>query len=201
MKIIVIGATGTIGRAVSNLAKEKGHEVIESSRNVEPKVNIDTPESIDAYYEKVGMVDAVVCAAGIANFGSLQEMTDQKFQRGIQSKLMGQVNLVRKGISNLNEGGAFVLTSGMLAAKPWPKTSAVAMVNAGLEGFTRAAALDLSEDKRICIVSPPLISETAKKMGRDPAPWPEAAKVAGTYLKAITGEANGEVLYVEGYEF
>lgn len=201
MKIVVIGATGTIGKAVSNLAKEKGHEVIDSSRKVEPKVNIDKPESIDAFYEKIGEVDAVVCAAGIANFGSLLEMTDQKFQRGIQSKLMGQVNLVRKGISNLSQNGVFVLTSGMLAAKPWPKTSAVAMVNAGLEGFTRAAALDLPDDKRICIVSPPLISETAKKMGRDSAAWPEASKVAGTYLKALTGDANGEVLYVEGYEF
>lgn len=201
MKVAVVGATGTIGEAVSNLLVEQGHEVIKSSRNVEPKINIDKPESIDDFYNKVVKLDAVICAAGIANFGALQELSDQQIQRGIQSKLMGQVNLVRKGINNLNDGGVFILTSGMLASKPWPNTSAVAMVNAGLEGFTRAAALDLPDDKRICVVSPPLISETAKKMGRDTDPWPEADKVAKAYLEALTGDQNGVVVYVSGYEF
>lgn len=200
MKIAVIGATGTIGGAVSNLLKEEGHEVIASSRNIEPRVNIDNPGSIDAFYNKTGSIDAVICAAGIANFGALQDLTDQQIQRGIQSKLMGQVNLVRKGLDYLNKGGTFVLTSGMLSTQPWPNTSAVAMVNAGLEGFTRAAALDLDDNKRICIVSPPLIRETAARMGRDTEPWPEASKVAEAYLKAVTGDINGEVVYVEGYE-
>lgn len=200
MKIAVVGATGTIGKAVSNLLEDQGHEVIKSSRNSEPKVNIDKPESIDDFYAKVGKLDSVICAAGIANFGALQKLTDQQIQRGIQSKLMGQVNLVRKGIDKLNKGGVFILTSGMLASKPWPNTSAVAMVNAALEGFTRAAALDLPDNKRICIVSPPLIRETAKKMGRDPEPWPDASNVARAYYKALTGDVNGEVIYVAGYE-
>ncbi|NGP76435.1 short chain dehydrogenase [Balneolaceae bacterium YR4-1] len=201
MKVAVIGATGTIGQAVSTLLENEGHEVIKSSRNNEPKINIDRPGSIDEFYDQIDNVDAVICAAGIANFGALQELTDQQIQRGIQSKLMGQVNLVRKGIEHLNEGGVFILTSGMLASKPWPKTSAVAMVNAGLEGFTRAAALDLPDNKRICIVSPPLISETAKKMGRDSDPWPDADKVAQTYLSTLNSDANGEVIYVPGYEY
>lgn len=200
MKIVVIGATGTIGKAVSDLLKEKGHEVVGASRHTNPPVNIDKPESIDAFYKKTGKVDAVICAAGNAGFGAIQSLTDKEIALGIQSKLMGQVNLVRKGLIHLNKGGVFVLTSGMLASEPWPKTSAVAMVNAGLEGFTRAAALDLDNDKRICIVSPPLIRETAAKMGRDTDPWPEAATVARAYLKAVTGNANGEVVYVEGYE-
>lgn len=201
MKVAVIGATGTIGQAVSTLLENEGHEVIKSSRNNEPKINIDRPGSIDEFYDQIDKVDAVICAAGIANFGALKELTDEQIQRGIQSKLMGQVNLVRKGIEHLNEGGVFILTSGMLASKPWPKTSAVAMVNAGLEGFTRAAALDLPDNKRICIVSPPLISETAKKMGRDSDPWPDADKVAQTYLSTLNSDANGEVIYVPGYEY
>lgn len=201
MKIAVIGATGTIGTAVSFLLEDEGHEVIKSSRNSNPKINIDRSDSIEDFYNRVGNIDAVICAAGIANFGALQELTDQQIQRGIHSKLMGQVNLVRKGIDNLNDRGVFILTSGMLASKPWPKTSAVAMVNAGLEGFTRAAALDLPDEKRICTVSPPLISETAKKMGKDPEPWPDAADVANAYLETLNNEANGEVVYVTGYEF
>lgn len=200
MKIVVVGATGTIGKAVSDLLKKEGHDVIDASRHSDPSINIDRPESIDAFYEKTGRLDAVICAAGNAAFGSIQDLNDKQIYMGIQSKLMGQVNLVRKGLDYLNNGGLFVLTSGMLSAKPWPNTSAVAMVNAGLEGFTRAAALDLPDDKRICIVSPPLIRETAEKMGRNTDPWPDAGTVAEAYLKAVTGDANGEVVYVEGYE-
>ncbi len=200
MKIIVIGASGTIGNAVYNLLQEQKHDVIASSRNTEPRVNIDKPESINEFYQNIEPVDAIICAAGNAGFGSIQNLTDQQIEMGIKSKLMGQVNLVRKGLNKLNKGGAFVLTSGMLATKPWPKTSAVAMVNAALEGFCRAAALDLNNQKRICVVSPPLIRETASKMGRDPEPWPEASEVATAYLDAVNGDSNGEVIYVKGYE-
>lgn len=105
MKIVVIGATGTIGKAVSDLLKEKGHEVVGASRHTNPPVNIDKPESIDAFYKKTGKVDAVICAAGNAGFGAIQSLTDKEIALGIQSKLMGQVNLVRKGLIHLNKGG------------------------------------------------------------------------------------------------
>lgn len=200
MKIVVVGATGTIGKAIHDLLVEKGHDVIPSSRNIEPKVNIDKPDSIDSFYEKIEPVDAIICAAGNAGFGAIQEISDRQLELGIRSKLLGQVNLVRKGLDKLKKGGTFILTSGMLATNPWPNTSAVAMVNAALEGFTRAAALDLAEDYNICIVSPPLIRETAEKMGRDKEPWPTAERVAEAYLKALDGDYNGSVLYVEGYE-
>jgi NAD(P)-dependent dehydrogenase (short-subunit alcohol dehydrogenase family) len=74
------------------------------------------------------------------------------------------------------------------------------MVNAAIEGFVRSAALDMKRNQRICAVSPPLISETALKMGRESAPWPDAAKVAEAYHKAVTGKANGKIFTVEGYE-
>jgi NAD(P)-dependent dehydrogenase (short-subunit alcohol dehydrogenase family) len=200
MKIAVIGATGTIGSAVSDLLKKEGHEVVEASRKSLPAVNIDLPEMIESFYAKAGELDGVISAAGSASFGPLDELSDEQFHLGLRSKLMGQVNLVRKGMGALNEGGVFVLTSGMLATDPWPKTSAVSMVNAAIEGFVRSAALDMKRNQRICAVSPPLISETALKMGRESDPWPDAAKVAEAYHKAVTGKANGKIFTVEGYE-
>lgn len=52
---------------------------------------------------------------------------------------------MRKGLSNLWAGGVIIITGGMLAYSPSPQTSLVAKVNAGLEGFAKAAALDLIE--------------------------------------------------------
>ncbi|MDX1639435.1 MAG: short chain dehydrogenase [Balneolaceae bacterium] len=200
MRIAVIGARGTIGKAVTNLLSGKGHEIIGASRSTQPGINIDDPVSISTFYNTVEELDGVICAAGNASFGGIRDLSDRQFQVGIKSKLMGQVNLVRYGISHLNDGGFFVLTSGMLSTRPWPNTSAVAMVNAGLEGFTRAVALDMPDEKRICIVSPPLIKETAEKMRKDSKPWPSADEVAQAYLEAVSGDTNGEVLYVDGYD-
>ncbi|MFC1515491.1 hypothetical protein ACFL7E_01885 [Thermodesulfobacteriota bacterium] len=52
MKIIVIGATGTIGRAVVNLF-EKKHAVIKTSRNGDVRVDLSNPDSIKEMYAKI----------------------------------------------------------------------------------------------------------------------------------------------------
>lgn len=202
MKVAVIGATGTIGTSVSNLLREEGHQVIKASRNTNPPINIDRPDSIEQFYRQINTVDGVICAAGNASFGSLQDLRDKQFEIGLNSKLMGQVNVVRRGLDLLDSSTTYILTSGMLSHSPWPGTSAVSMVNAGLESFVRAAALDLEDqDDRVCVVCPPLIKETAERMEQqDPDPWPKASVVAHAYLKALEGDASGETIYVEGYE-
>jgi NAD(P)-dependent dehydrogenase (short-subunit alcohol dehydrogenase family) len=200
MNIIVIGATGTIGSAVAENLSGSGHKVTPVSRNTTPAIDIDNPASIDAFYAAVGTVDAVVCAGGNASFGTVGDLTDEQIRLGLDSKLLGQVNLVRKGGAYLKPNGVFVLTGGMLAYSPWPGTSAVALVNAGLEGFARAAALDLTDGRRIVVVHPPLVGETAAAMGMDTDPWPSAATVADTYLRAVESDVTGVPLYVEGYE-
>lgn len=200
MKAIVIGATGTIGKAVTSLFREKGHEVVAASRSSEYPVDIDQPASIDQFYSKLDAVDAIICAAGNASFGALKNLTDEQIALGLHSKLLGQINVARKGIAKLKPNGVIVLTGGMLAYTPWPETTNIAAVNAGVEGFTKAAALELEEGKRILIVHPPFVRETAQAMGMEASPWPGAATVAATYLKAVEGNANGEVVFVEGYQ-
>jgi hypothetical protein len=92
-----------------------------------------------------------------------------------------------------------MLTGGMLAYTPWPKTSAIAMVNAGLEGFVRAAALDLHERRRILVVHRPAVREWAIRMGMDGSPWPTAETVAESYLMALESKMTGQPVFVEGY--
>jgi NAD(P)-dependent dehydrogenase (short-subunit alcohol dehydrogenase family) len=68
------------------------------------------------------------------------------------------------------------------------------MVNAGLEGFVRAAALDLPLGLRINAVAPGWVRETLVAMKMDPIPGVPAALVAQTYLKAIEGSMTGQIL-------
>ena len=72
--------------------------------------------------------------------------------------------------------------------------SASAMVNTGLEGFVRHAALDLQDGRRIVIVHPPPVREAVIQMGMDGARFPNAATVAETYLSALEGNITGQAV-------
>jgi|SRR5579872_871810 len=194
MKILVIGATGTIGSAIVQ-ALEARHEVLRASHSRSAlKVDLADPQSIKSLYAKVGKVDAVVSAAGQAVFRPLLALSDADFAVGLNNKLMGQVNLVHFGVEALADGGSFTLTSGILSRKPMPGGAAISMVNAGLEGFARAAALDLPRNLRINVVSPGWVRETLIAMKMDPSPGVPAAQVAPIYVRAVEGSMTGQVL-------
>jgi len=194
MKIIVIGATGTIGAEVAKALSARMHEVIGSSRNGEVKVCLEDAVSIKAMFEMIRGVDAVTCCAGNAAFRPFAELTDADYDLGLRSKLMGQVSLARIAKDYLNDGGSITLTSGVLAMHPMPGSASVSMVNAGLEGFVRAAALEMPRKLRINAVSPPWVKETLVKFGMDPGSGLAAADVAKAYVAAIEGLHQGKVL-------
>jgi NAD(P)-dependent dehydrogenase (short-subunit alcohol dehydrogenase family) len=194
MRIIVIGATGTIGKAVVE-ALEGRHEVVRvAHRHGERRVDIGVKASIESLFQEIGPFDALVSAAGLAAFGPLESLTDGDFQLGLSSKLMGQVNLVRMGLKQIRDGGSFTLTSGVLAHEPTPGGSAISLVNAGVEAFVKAAALEMPRGVRVNVVSPPWVSETLAAMGRDTAGGLPAATVARAYVESVEGNGNGEVL-------
>jgi NAD(P)-dependent dehydrogenase (short-subunit alcohol dehydrogenase family) len=198
MKILVIGATGTFGAAVMQ-ALDGRHEVIPASHSRSAiRVDVADPDSIKRLYAGVGPVDAVVSAAGKAAFGPLLTLSSEDFSLGLTSKLMGQVNLVRFGIEALADRGSFTLTSGFLSRHPMPGSAAISLVNAGLEGFVRGAALDLPRGIRINAVAPGWVSETLVALKRDPSSGVPAAELAQAYVKLIEGSMTGQVHDVVG---
>ncbi len=195
MKIIVIGATGTIGANVADALSVKKHEVIRASRsNGDIKVNLDDPATIRALFERVNDVDALVSCAGNAAFKPFSQLTDADYQLGLRSKLMGQVSAARIASEHLRDGGSITLTTGVLAMHPIRGSASVSLVNAGLEGFVRAAALEIPRRLRINAVSPPWVKETLVKLGMDPAPGLSAADVAKAYVAAVEGSQQGAIL-------
>jgi NAD(P)-dependent dehydrogenase (short-subunit alcohol dehydrogenase family) len=199
MKIIVVGATGTIGKEVVKLLS-LGHEVVGvGHRSGDFQVDITSKDSIDRLYQAVGLFDAVISTTGLVRFGSLNELTDEDYLFGLTSKLMGQVNLVRIGRKYININGSFTLTSGLLSQHPIPGSSSVSMVNAGLEGFVRAAALEMERGVRINVVSPIFVKETMEALKMDSSQGMPAAKVALSYKASVESQRNGEVLDVRHF--
>ena len=194
MKVIVIGATGTIGRAIVQAIGNR-HEVVPVSFSKSAiKVDIADRASIGKMFETTGRVDAVISAAGLAKFGPMTSLTNADFELGLENKLMGQVNLVRFGIDNINDNGSITLTSGILSRKPMPGSTAISLVNSALEGFVRAAALEMPRNIRINIVSPNWVVDTLKAFNMDPSIGTPVEVVVAAYLQVLEGSMNGEVI-------
>ncbi|AQZ60669.1 short-chain dehydrogenase [[Actinomadura] parvosata subsp. kistnae] len=194
MKVIVIGATGTIGGAVAR-ALEARHDVVRASRNTSPRVDMDDPASIGALLAGTGPVDAVVCCAASGGLSPLDTPSDEDYWRGLQGKLIGQVTLVRGALAHVRDGGSVTITSGRFAA-PIPGSSLGHLVNAGLEAFVGAAAIEMPRGIRLNAVSPGWVRETLLDLGMDPAGGTPAADVARVYVQAVEGGARGRTLAV-----
>lgn len=194
MRILVVGATGTIGRAVAE-AFSPQHEIVAVTRTTAPtRVDVTDADSIRAMYRAVGPIDAMVSVTGQAKWLPLVQLSDDDFAFSLRNKLMGQVNLVRLGFDSVRDGGVMVVTSGILARAPMAGSAASSLVNAGLEGFMRAAALEAPRGIRVVAVSPPWLTETLQKLGIDTGIGLPAKTVAQTYVQAVEGKANGAVL-------
>ena len=120
MKVIVVGASGAVGKCAVDALSAR-HEVISVNRSSgDIQADLEDIESIRAMYRETGKVDAVVSAVGHGHFGAVHEMTTEQFMKGINHKLLPQVNLVLEGFDYLNDGGSFTLTSGVLNRDPIP---------------------------------------------------------------------------------
>jgi NAD(P)-dependent dehydrogenase (short-subunit alcohol dehydrogenase family) len=194
MRILIVGASGTIGSAVV-AALGGRHELVLASQHKAPEiVDIADPASIRALFARIGRVDAVVNAAGRAAFKPFSELADADFEFSLRSKLMGQVNLFRTGLEWIADNGSFTLTAGYLARHPMPGSVAGSLVNAALEGFARAAALEAPRGIRVNAVSPSWITETLQKLGRPITGGIPAATVAQAYVRSVEGTETGQVI-------
>lgn len=195
MKIIVVGGTGTVGKAVVDELKKRHTIVTAGYTHGDVQVDIKDMQSIKALYATVGKFDAVVSTVGKVHFGALEEMTSEQFQIGLNDKLMGQVNLVIAGLPLINDGGSFTLTSGILNRDPIRTGSSAAMVNGAIDGFVLGAAIEMPRGIRINAVSPTVLQASMGKYeayfrGFEPAP---SSRVVLAYSKSVEGAQTGQV--------
>lgn len=199
MKILIVGASGTIGRAVASELGQR-HEIITGGRTSgDLRLDLTDSKSIRAAYEDVGPLDAVVSAAGNVKFAPFQDMQEVDYALGLKDKLMGQVNLVLIGRQYVTEGGSFTLTTGVLDRDPIRQGTSASMVNGAINAFVRAAAIEMQRGQRINVVSPGVIEEAMEAYGAffrgfEAVP---AARAALAYAKSVEGAQTGQVYCVE----
>lgn len=198
MKLILIGANGTVGNAIT---KELGtrHDIIRVGKTSgDIQLDIGNSAQVRDMFARTGKVDGVVIAAGSVHFGAWSDMEEQHFHLGLNSKLMGQVNVAHIGQQYLNDGGSITLTSGIVGEVPVRFGVNAAMVNAAIEGFVRGAAIELPRGLRINAVSPALLDESVAKLGHLFLGLESVSskRVALGYARSVDGAETGRVYKV-----
>ncbi|WP_310596995.1 short chain dehydrogenase [Aeromonas aquatica] len=200
MKIVIVGASGTVGSAVSELLAQDHQLIRVGHRQGDALVDMTDGSSIAALFEGIGRFDALVVASGNVAFAPFPEMTDDQWQTGLESKLMGQIRLTRAAIPHLNDRGSITLISGILSEEPINWGVSASTINGAIEHFVRAAACELPRGLRINVISPTVLEESMDKYagffpGFVPVP---AARVARAYKKSVLGVQSGQVFRVNG---
>ena len=198
MKMLIIGGNGTIGKRISTHFKEHHDVLVASRQNKSLTVDLRDSHSIEKMFNRISKVDAIINLAGEARWGNFEDLSEEDYYIGIQSKLMGQVNLVRIGQHYLNTKGSITLSTGILADDPVVQTTSAAMVNGAIHSFVYAAALELVPGIRLNAVSLGLVEDAYEKYkayfpGYNSIP---TRKVINAYVKAIQGNMHGQVIRV-----
>jgi NAD(P)-dependent dehydrogenase (short-subunit alcohol dehydrogenase family) len=199
MKILLVGAHGTVGRGVAAELGQR-HEVLDAGRKgASVTLDLADRDSIRRALDNVGPLDAIVSAAGQVGWKPLLDLSPGDWAYSVANKLMGQVTLALVGQQYLRDGGSITLTSGVLRENPVPYGAAASLANGGIEAFVRAAAIELPRGLRINAVSPGVLLESMDSLGpffRGFEPVP-AARVALGYARSVEGAETGRVFEVQ----
>jgi len=199
MKIIVVGATGAVGKTAVDALSGR-HEIIRVGRSGgDLKIDINDIDSIRKMYAEVGEFDAVISAVGSVHFGPVDEMNGEQFMTGLNFKVLPQVNLVLEGIDLISDGGSFTLTSGVINRDPIRGGSSAAATNGAIDGFVAGAAVEMPRGIRINAVSPEVLESCREAYdGFFPGHVHVSNEAVGlAYVKAVEGCRSGQVIIVE----
>jgi NAD(P)-dependent dehydrogenase (short-subunit alcohol dehydrogenase family) len=195
--MIIVGASGTMGTYLTGTF-EKDHQIVKvSSKAGDIPTDITSPESIENMYMRAGAFDAVICTAGPTHVGPWKNMTHREFQKGLEGKLMGQVNLVLIGQHFINPKGSFTLITGGLTHGPQRNFANASAANGAIEAFVRAAAVELENGIRINAVSPNVIENSPQYFPYFPGEAPTTMKALEFgFRKSVFGSGTGHVIKV-----
>ncbi len=195
MKIIIVGASGTMGKYLTGAFK-KEHEVITAaSKDCDVQVNITSTSSIENMYKQVGAFDALISTAGPTYVGPWKRLTDKEFRQGMEGKMMGQINLVLIGQHYINPKGSFTLITGALSHDPQKNFANASAANGAVEGFVRGAAIELENGIRINAVSPTVIENSPQYFPYFPGEIPVTMQqLEYGFRKAVFGANTGQII-------
>ena len=195
-KIIVVGATGKLGRVVVE-GLWKDYEVIRAGRSG-PDLKIDAFdfESVSDILASVGPFDGLVSCIGGTPFKTFEELTMDDFAAGLSTKCFSQLNLAKAAIPFLSENGSITLTSGIIGDEPIIAGSCAAAANGALNMCVSTLAAEYAGKLRINVVSPSIIENSVDHYGMlfDGFEPTSNESIIHAYRRTISAPITGRVM-------
>jgi len=228
-KVIILGGSAGIGLATAMAASQEGAEVVIVSSNQQridkaleqlPKgnqgfaVNLTDEQQVQQLFAQIGSFDHLVYTAGEnLVIKALQDLSIDEAKGFFELRYWGAVTAVKYAAPHIKAGGSIVLTGGAASVRPGKGWSLGASICAGMEGFTRAMAVELAP-LRVNLVAPGVVktdlwSDMAEadrnamyeQIGNNlPVKFAaEAADIATTYIYLMRQQySTGQVIITDG---
>jgi NAD(P)-dependent dehydrogenase (short-subunit alcohol dehydrogenase family) len=174
-RAVIVGGTTGIGRGIARAFAADGADVIATSRSEESvaeitdelrladvrttEVTCDVTDRAsierlrDVAVDTLGGVDVLVNSAGATDHASLLDMTDVQWAFSIDVLLSGVFRACQV-FGRAMESGSIVNVSSMSAGQIREHRPAYCAAKSGVNGLTRAAAVDLAPEIRVNAIAP-----------------------------------------------
>jgi len=162
--ILIVGASGGLGRELARLLADRGAVLSCSARSVESLASAGVPGThfaaditdpaavIDLVTSAVGVngrLDGIIFAAGVVAFGPATEVTDEALMELFLVNTLGPIRVLRAARALLAESATsgrdpfFLTLSGVVSESPTANMAAYSASKSALNAFDQAAAREL----------------------------------------------------------
>jgi NAD(P)-dependent dehydrogenase (short-subunit alcohol dehydrogenase family) len=195
MKIIIVGASGRIGKEVVKALIGKHDIVSVGMHSGDVQCDYTAPESVRNMFETIGGFDSLISVVGGDSiFKHFSDLDSEDYKYGFERKFLGQIGFLKYGENHIRDNGSFVFTSGFLSHYPNPASIATGPLNAAVDTFVRNTAPLLLRGIRLNVVSPaPIVNP-----GQEGRGLVTAAETAKYYVDAVEGKMTGQTLRAWG---
>lgn len=156
-KVFILGASGGIGRAITEKFYKEGYlvyagynssenEIADMKENmpgITPvKVDVSDSASVKEAFSKIKGCDILINNAGVAKSNLITDVSDEEFDRIMKIDLYGTFYTCREAISYMikNQSGVIVNVSSIWGISGASMESAYSAAKAGVIGLTKALA-------------------------------------------------------------
>jgi len=195
-KVLIIGGTGGIGRALAERYASLDSEVILTSRSAERAaataneiggntrgiaLDIAEPENIAAQLADVGMIDRLLIVAIERDYNTVKDYDLAKAKRAVTVKLVGYTEVVHTMLNRFSRDASVVIFGGLAGQRPYPGSTTVTMVNGAVSSMIRTMAVELAPI-RFNAIHPGVIGDTPAWSDKPEAIAAIAARTPGGRL-------------------